>query len=438
MSFVVACSRWNPESRQLFNTGRTEETMTQLPADELWASTNPEAVVAPSYDHQSRTEANLLPQSAVRGWKLFVGALAVAVISGVIGATAVLAVDPFGSQHTGSSASTDMPVTDLPDISLERAAARAAPSVVKLETQAGVLSQAASGVVLTADGLIMTNAHVVSALGDIAAVDAPQKTVAMFTDGRIAPIIVVGADPASDIAVVRAQGISGLTPITLGSSADVRIGQKVVSVGSPLGLENTVTTGIVSALHRPVPVVSDAAGDETVLDAIQTDAAMNPGSLGGALTDRNGNLIGLNSVIATVGNFLLPGGSIGLGFAIPIDQAKRVAAELIATGKASHAHLGVQLASDRGIHGAKVVAVESGSPAAAAGLVAGATVTRIDERTITSADALVAAILSKTPGDAATLTYLDTVNTAHTVRVTLSAGPEWQTHRPGPPDRRSS
>ncbi|WP_071700605.1 S1C family serine protease [Mycobacterium heckeshornense] len=361
-----------------------------------------------------------------------------AVVSGVIGATVVLAVDPFGSQRADGSASTNMPVTDLPDITLERVAAKAAPSVVKLETRAGALSQAASGVVMSADGLIMTNSHVLSAFGDIKGAGVSQKPVAVFTDGRTAPIVVVGADSASDVAVVRAEGVSGLTPITLGSSADVRIGQKVVSVGSPLGLENTVTTGIVSALHRPVPIVSDATSNETVLDAIQTDAAMNPGSLGGALINRNGELIGLNSAIATIGNLILPGGSIGLGFAIPVDQARRVAAELITTGKASHPYLGVQLVKDRDIHGAKIIDVESGSPAAVAGLTSGAMITRIDDRTITSADALVAAILSKVPGDTVTLTCVDRANATRVVLVTLGTAADRQGPQGEPLDRRAS
>jgi putative serine protease PepD len=187
------------------------------------------------------------------------------------------------------------------------------------------------------------------------------SNVATLHDGRTAPFIVVATDPASDLAVVRLQGISGLIPTTLGSSADLRVGEQVVAVGSPLGLAGTVTTGIISALHRPVSAV-DGGSDSTVMNAIQTDAAMNPGNSGGALADMNGELVGINSAIATVGGdgSRAQSGSIGLGFAIPVDQAKRIADELIATGKAWHASLDVQFSSDTTGHGAKVTDVTSG------------------------------------------------------------------------------
>jgi putative serine protease PepD len=234
---------------------------------------------------------------------------------------------------------------------------------------------------------------------------------------------VVGTDPASDIAVVRAQGVSGLTPIALGSSANLHVGQNVVAVGSPLGLEGTVTTGIISALNRPVSTAGDTAKQNTVLDAIQTDAAINPGNSGGALVNMNGELIGINSAIATLGGPAnspdAQGGSIGLGFAIPVDQAKRIADELISTGTASHASLGVQVSNDTTTHGAKIVEVTSGGAAATAGIPSGAVVTKVDDRVVGSADALVAAVRSKAPGDKVTLTYLDTSGAAQTVQVTL-------------------
>jgi putative serine protease PepD len=173
----------------------------------------------------------------------------------------------------------------------------------------------------------------------------PSDTPATLADSRTTPFTVVAADPITDVAVVRAQGVSGFTPITLGTSGNLRVGAQVVAVGSPLGLDGTVTTGIVSALNRPVSTASDTANQRATLDAIQTDAPMNPGNSGGALVNMNGQLIGMNSAMATLGTS--PGaetGSIGLGFSIPVDQAMRVADELIATGKASHASLGVQVA----------------------------------------------------------------------------------------------
>jgi putative serine protease PepD len=405
--------------------------MTHVPARQLDAgpSGQPETATVPGVGYADRgaTPVNAQRQSIFRDWKLPVGALAVAVVSGIIGATAVLAVDPFGSEHADGNASTAQPMADVPNPSLERVVAKAVPSVVKLETGTGPLSEAGSGIVLTANGLILTYSPVVSDFDAGRGADGSAKNMAIFADGRTAPFTVVGTDPATDVAVVRAQGVSGLTPITLGSSANLRVGQRVVAVGSPLGLESTVTTGIISALHRPVPTVTDSTGHETVLDAIQTDAALNPGSLGGALIDGKGNLIGVNALIVTTGNFIFgQSGSIGLGFAIPVDQTKRIAAQLIATGKASHAYLGVRLANDSDTHGAKIIEAKSGSPAATAGLNAETVVTRMDDRVIASADALVAAVLSKAPGDAVTITYTDTAGATHTARVILASDRDWQ------------
>jgi putative serine protease PepD len=382
--------------------------------------------------NQDTTAANAEWQSIFRDVKLFIGAMAVAVISGIIGATAVLATDPFGSKHAGGNALVNPSEDDLANSSLERAAAKAVPSVVKLEAGEGPLSEAGSGIILTPDGLILTNSQLVSVLGGNPGVDAPAKTTATFADGRKAPLRVVGTDPATDVAVVRARGITGLIPITLGHSTNLRVGEKVVAVGSPLGLESTVTTGVISALHRPVPTLTDTAGHVTVLDAIQTDAAMNPGSVGGALIDSNGNLIGVNSVIVTGGNPIFgPSGSIGLGFAIPVDQAKRIADELIATGKASHAYLGVRSANSSDTHGAKITGVQSGSPAAAAGLNPGTVVTKMDDRLISSSMALIAAILSKAPGDAVTITYIDPAGATHTTRIILASDQTGSDSTPG-------
>ena len=237
------------------------------------------------------------------------------------------------------------------------------------------------------------------------------KTTVTFSDGRTAEFTVVGTDPTSDIAVVRVQGVSGLTPISLGSSANLRVGQPVMAVGSPLGLEGTVTTGIVSALNRPVSTTGESGNQNTVLDAIQTDAAINPGNSGGALVNMSGQLVGVNSAIATLGGDSpdAQSGSIGLGFAIPVDQAKRIADELISTGNASHASLGVQVTNDKGTPGAKVVEVVPNGAAAAAGVPRNVVVTKVDDRPINSADALVAAVRSKAPGDKVTLTYKDPV-----------------------------
>ena len=363
------------------------------------------------------------PQKRSRAGALTVGALAVAVVSAGIGGGVALVVQP-DRPATGTSslsgAAPSVPAASLPAGSVEQVAAKVVPSVVKLQTDMGKQSEEGSGIILTSDGLIMTNNHVVEAAAKGGS-NGPQTTVT-FADGRTAPFTVVGTDPSSDIAVVRVQNVSGLTPITLGSSTNLRVGQDVVAVGSPLGLEGTVTTGIISALNRPVAAGGDAGNRNTVLDAIQTDAAINPGNSGGALVNMNGELVGINSAIATLGSDSGPAGqsgSIGLGFAIPVDQAKRISDELIANGTASHASLGVQVGNDASTHGAKIVEVTSGGAASAAGLPSGVVVTKVDDRPIGSADALVAAVRSKAPGDKVTLTYLDSSGKPQTVQVTL-------------------
>jgi putative serine protease PepD len=357
---------------------------------------------------------------------LVAGALVVAVVSAAIGGATALAVRPLRSGvsalATGPGAASQ-PSASLRAGNVEQVADKVVPSVVKLETNIGSQSEEGSGIILSSDGLMLTNHHVVAVPTGVNTGPGGVHTVVTFADGRTAPFSVVGADPTSDIAVVRVQGISGLTPITLGSSANLRVGQNVVAVGCPLGMEGTVTAGIISALDRPVSGVGDSTNQNAVLDAIQTDAAINPGNSGGALVDMSGALIGVSAAMAAAGGDSPggPGGSIGLGFAIPVDQAKRTADQLIATGKASHATLGVQVSSDATTHGAKIVAVAAGSPAAAAGLPTGAVVTKADGRIIDSADALVAAVRSKAPGDKITLTYTDPSGANKTAQVTLGS-----------------
>ena len=291
------------------------------------------------------------PRKRSRASALTAGALAVAIVSAGVGGGVALLVHPEHNMtgYSASGAAPSVPAASVPSGSVEAVATKVLPSVVKLEVNQGRASEEGSGVILSTDGLILTNNHVVaSAAGtpDGQAAGAPQTKVT-FADGKTAPFTVVGTDPGSDIAVVRVRNVSGLTPITVGSSADLRVGQDVVAIGSPLGLEGTVTTGIISALNRPVAAGGDARNQNTVLDAIQTDAAINPGNSGGALVNMNGELVGINSAIATLGADAggPQGGSIGLGFAIPVDQAKRIADEIIKTGSASRASLGVQVLS---------------------------------------------------------------------------------------------
>ncbi|WP_242453780.1 trypsin-like peptidase domain-containing protein [Mycolicibacterium sp. P9-64] len=350
---------------------------------------------------------------------LVLGALSLAIISAVAGGLAAITVHP---PMLGPIASHVRGGTLL-GASVERVAAEVTPSVVKLETTVGLSPVEGSGIVLSADGLILTNNHVVAMPAPLRTLFGAPTTTVTFADGRTAPFVIVGGDPISDIAVVRAQDVSGLVPITVGSSTHLVVGQNVVAVGAPLGMDRTVTTGIISALHRPVTSAGDTPDDYTVLDTIQTDAAINPGSSGGALVDTGGALIGVNAALATTGGDYIsgPGGSIGLGFAIPVDQAIRIADELVATGKATHATLGVEVVTDGSLRGAKIDQVASGGPGAAAGLLPGALITKVDDRVITTANDFVAALRSKAPGDTLALTYAEPSGTVETVQVTLGA-----------------
>ncbi|MGH3582557.1 MAG: trypsin-like peptidase domain-containing protein, partial [Mycobacterium sp.] len=347
--------------------------------------------VPPFYQAAPQPDRAATPRKRSRAGLIAVGALAVAVAGGGIGATTAWFAHPesaapphaVASPNPVSKAPTAQPAASAPTGSVEQVAAKVMPSVVKLRIEMGQGEAEGSGVVLSSDGLILTNNHVAAAGADSpdgaqpAAMDGSGATrTVTFSDGRSVPFTVVGTDPSGDLAVVHAEGVSGLTPIAIGSSKDVKVGQQVVAIGSPLGLQGTVTTGIVSALNRPVAAGDGSGGGQaSVLDAIQTDAAINPGNSGGALVNMNGELIGLNSAIATLGAGQGgPGGgggesgSIGLGFAIPSDQAKRIADELVSTGTASHGSLGVQLSADaRAASGAAIAKVADGGPAAAAG-----------------------------------------------------------------------
>lgn len=361
------------------------------------------------------------PARRTRWGSLVASAAALAVVSGAIGATAAVAVgdtrQPLTAVHAESR--PDSGPATRPMDSVEQVAASVAPSVVQLSVTQGDRGGEGSGIVLSGDGLILTNNHVVAE-----AAEAPGDVTAKvrFSDGRSVPFSVVGTDPTGDLAVVRAEGVSGLTPIAIGSSKDVKVGERVVAIGSPLGLEGTVTSGIISALNRPVASSDGPGGTVSVIEALQTDAAINPGNSGGALVNMRGELIGVNSAIASLGDGSSSAGgqpgSIGLGFAIPSDQAKRIADELVSTGTASHGSLGVRLSSEPSA-GATVADVVAGGPAAEAGLSKGAVVTKVGDQVIDGPEALVAAIRSRAPGDTVSLTYLDGAGQSRVANVTL-------------------
>jgi S1-C subfamily serine protease len=253
-----------------------------------------------------------------------------------------------------------------------------------------------SGVVIEADdGYIVTNNHVVSGADGVEGAEIR----AVFSDGSGSAARIVGRDPASDIAVLKVEK-PGLVPAQLGDSADVVVGDPVVAIGSPLGLAGTVTTGIVSALERPVRLSGEGSDTNAVISAVQTDAPINPGNSGGALVDATGAVIGINTAIASVG-----GGSVGLGFAIPIDTVRDIAEQLISTGRAVHAALGVNARSvtDGTRDGALVLNVEPGSAAAKAGIREQDVVIEVEGKAVGSSEELVVAVDSHDPGDTVTV-----------------------------------
>nr|WP_167100827.1 trypsin-like peptidase domain-containing protein [Mycobacterium sp. DL592] len=393
----------------------------------------------------SRAQLNRAAAGQRRGVGAAVLVAGTAVVAMAVGAAATAAVvsnsshsvsnssagAPLAVTHPAPTAPTQgQPAAVSAPGSVEEVSAKVLPSVVKIQIDSGQAREEGSGIILSSDGLILTNNHVVAAAaGDT---DSPRgpgamggglKATVSLSDGRTAPFAVVGTDPADDVAVIRVQGLDNLTPISIGSSKDLKVGQNVVAIGSPLGLQGTVTTGIISALNRPVATGDEQTGQHSVMSAIQTDAAINPGNSGGALVDMSGNLIGVNSAIASMGGGQdSPGaqaGSIGLGFAIPVDQAKRIADELVSTGTVQRASLGVKLSADDSGHGAAIAGVVQGSAAASAGLEKGSVVTKVDDQVIDGPEALVAAISSKAPGDTVALTYNDPAGSSHTAQVTL-------------------
>ncbi|WP_407939546.1 S1C family serine protease [Nocardia terrae] len=352
---------------------------------------------------------------------LVAGAVILALLSGGIGG-GVVALATHNDGHSTVTNALDQPVGNgktvaAPDGSVQAVAQKVLPSVVMIRVAGARAEGEGSGVILSSDGLILTNNHVVSGAGPNAKMDVA------FSDGTTAPATVVGADPISDIAVIRVTGKADLKPIELGQSGNLAVGQGVVAIGSPLGLAGTVTSGIVSSLNRPVSTSGESGSTGTVIDAIQTDAAINPGNSGGALVDMSGKLIGINTAIATMGTAESAGaqsGSIGLGFAIPVDTARRVADELIKNGKATYAQIGITVRAQDDTNGAKVMDVSPDGPAAKAGIPKNAIITKIDDQIVDSGNSLIAAVRSHRPGDKVKVTYTDDQGkNPKTVEVTL-------------------
>ncbi|RBY94132.1 peptidase S1 [Blastococcus sp. TBT05-19] len=360
-----------------------------------------------------------------RGGRLrigLVGLVAGALIGGGAGAGVATLADGSGASSSSSAPAQSVTIEN-PEraTTATAAAAKAAPSVVTVYVASGSGAGSGSGVVLTADGYVLTNNHVVAEGGNGGSVQV------RTADGTLYDAEIVGTDPAFDLAVLRLEDAEDLTPATFADSDEVEIGDVAVAIGAPLGLSNTVTDGIISATDRAVATGS-TQDDATVLDAIQTDAAINPGNSGGALVDGAGEVIGINTAIATVASGLPGGqsqsGNIGVGFAIPGNTAQRVAQEIIETGSATRAFLGVSArtaADDENREvgtGAQIETVEPGSAAEEAGLQRGDVVTAVGDRPVTTSTELTAAVRSLAPGETVELTVRRGAD-SRTVDVTL-------------------
>ena len=319
-----------------------------------------------------------------------------------------------GPEETTFSQQAPVNTEPAPEGSVEAVAAKVLPSVVSIRVISDTEVGEGSGSIIGSDGLVLTNNHV-------AGENARDIEVTLNNGERHKADFVAG-DASTDIALVRIRDVSGLPAIELGNSDDLNVGQQVVAVGSPLGLSATVTTGIISALQRPVRAAGGESGQSSLIDAIQTDAAINPGNSGGPLVDMDGRLIGMNSVIASLSSGSSQSGSIGLGFAIPVKNLKRYTDQLLNGGAVKHPMLGSKLAATARLDGALVAGVDPEGASADADLNPGDVITRINDRRVDSADALIAAVRSQDFGSTVTLevTNPETGDT-RTVEVTLTS-----------------
>lgn len=368
---------------------------------------------------------------------ILAAALLLGGVAGVAGAAGFQVVDDLvgNDSSTTSSTGASSPVVNRKDVapaadSVEAVASSVLPSVVKINVTGSQEQGSGSGIIISSDGEILTNNHVASVAGQGGSITVN------FNDGSAKKATIVGTDVQTDLAVIKAEDVSGLQPATIGRSSKVSVGENVVAIGSPFGLEATVTSGIVSAMNRPVSVQPEETGavpgaptgQDTTYPAIQTDAAINPGNSGGPLVDLQGDVVGINSSIRTASSGGLDssaGGSIGLGFAIPIDNVWPIVQQLRKGETATHARMGVSVtdASSNGglLTGAGIQGVNAGSAAAQAGLKKGDVVTKVDGQVITGSEALVATVRGHRPGDTVKLTVVRGGDDTRTVTVTLDS-----------------
>ncbi|WP_420918943.1 S1C family serine protease [Streptomyces lonarensis] len=340
---------------------------------------------------------------------LVVGALVVALVAGGVGGVVGVQLERGGSfSEVRLPQATEQERVSQPG-TVAAIAEGALPGVVTLYSSGGGAGGTGTGFVLDDEGHILTNEHVVRPARDGGRIQVS------FHNGDAVRAELVGSDSGYDLAVVKVTGVSGLSALPLGDSDTVRVGDSVVAIGSPFDLDGTVTAGIISAVNRPITAGGEGDGsDISYVNALQTDAPINPGNSGGPLVDQSGRVIGINSAIRTPGgpdaDGESRGGSVGLGFAIPVNQAKRIAEELINTGVATHPVLGVKLDLGFTGNGARVgssageTGVLADGPGARAGIRDGDVITAVDGARVRSSDELIVKVRSHRPGDVLEIT----------------------------------
>ncbi|HEX5296626.1 MAG TPA: trypsin-like peptidase domain-containing protein [Streptosporangiaceae bacterium] len=353
-----------------------------------------------------------------RRWLPWAALGAALVVGGVIGGVIVGVTKSSAATPAATSSPVTASVCEVTSV-----ANHVLPSVVTISARGQDGGGTGSGEVIRSDGYILTNNHVVAIAANGGSVDV------QFADGQTAPATITGRDPLTDLAVIKVDTSAKLKVIALGQSSSVKVGQPTVVIGSPLGLSGTVTSGIVSALDRTIQVPGENDSTALLVSAIQTDAPINPGNSGGAMVNCSNQLIGVPSAGATVptSSGESSGGSIGLGFAIPVDLAKTISDEIIATGSVTHAFFGLQTlpippvaAEQAGLpEGLYVKAVTPGGPAAQAGLRAEDVITSINGEPATSNIQLQELALTKKPGDTVSLEYS---RNGHTTKTSVTLG----------------
>ncbi|WP_374225290.1 trypsin-like peptidase domain-containing protein [Streptomyces sp. AC602_WCS936] len=397
-----------------------------------WGRYDPWAASTTASLQQNGAAVPTRDQRRRRARKVIVGgALVIALVSGGIGGVVGAYLERNGGVGTVELPQAGKESTERAPDSVAGIAARALPSVVTLHVSGSDAAGTGTGFVLDDRGHILTNNHVVEPAG------SGGEITVTFNSGDTAEATVVGRDGGYDLAVVKVKGVSGLTPLPLGNSDNVQVGDPVVAIGAPFDLAGTVTSGIISAKERPITAGGEEGdgSDVSYVDALQTDAPINPGNSGGPLLDAQGRAIGINSAIRSAdGGGVEPdggqAGSIGLGFAIPINQGKRVAEELINTGKATHPVIGITLDMAYAGDGARVAAkggdggppVTVGGPGDKAGIEAGDVITAVDGTRVHSGEELIVKTRAHRPGDRLELTLERDGKETHVSLVLGSSG----------------